>query len=412
MLTADLVRARRKGGELSVTPLSAKVLPRALELAREYVALAEEHVGATRAELEEAFSAVTVAPSEHKLALGLRKLVDDRLEFEMESEVDPRALRSELFAAAARERRALGPGERFDRDAFLSREAAAREMAPDLLLRAVYADLRHAQVVKSFAPTSAEQLVRGYDFAQQQAVLLRAVDVVAEVQCRDAYAYRVLFRKLKFLRLLHRIEPLSPAGYRIRIDGPFSLFSSATKYGLELALALPALLSCDRHHIVANVRWGKERAPLTFTISGKGTDSAREPIRLPDEVEALLARFAALETEWGAEVASDILELPGVGLCVPDLKFVHGQTGEIAYLEVLGYWSRSAVWKRVELSQQGLLSRVIFAVSSRLRVSEEVLGDDVPSELYVYKGALSAREIARRLDGVRSPSKRATMPAP
>ena len=34
----------------------------------------------------------------------------------------------------------------------------------------------------------------------------------------------------------------------------------------------------------------------------------------------------------------------------------------------------------------------------RLRVSEEVLGDEVPSELYVYKGALSARELLRRLD--------------
>jgi hypothetical protein len=37
-------------------------------------------------------------------------------------------------------------------------------------------------------------------------------------------------------------------------------------------------------------------------------------------------------------------------------------------------------------------------VSARLRVSEEVLPDEVPSELYVYKGALLPKEVLRRLD--------------
>ncbi|MDB4988782.1 MAG: hypothetical protein JWN04_3960, partial [Myxococcaceae bacterium] len=80
-----------------------------------------------------------------------------------------------------------------------------------------------------------------------------------------------------------------------------------------------------------------------------------------------------------------------------DLRFLHSETGEVAYLEVMGYWSRDAVWKRIELCDKGLTQRVIFAVSSRLRVSEEVLGDATSSELYVYKGALSAREVLRRL---------------
>jgi predicted nuclease of restriction endonuclease-like RecB superfamily len=399
MLTVDLVRARRSGSELKVTELGSKALPRATELTREFVALAEEHVGATRSELEEAFATVEVKASEHKLALGLRKLVEDRLEFEMESELDPRELRSVLFEAAARERKALAAGLPFDRDAFLEREAQARSISSEALLRALYADLRHAQVVKSFAGVSPEQLVRSYDFAQQQAVLLRAVEVLAEVHCRDAYAYRLLFRKLKFFRLLHRIEPLADGGYRIRIDGPFSLFASATKYGLELALALPALLACDKYRIVASIRWGKERTPLTFSMEGRGRVESEAELRLPDEVEALLTRFLALKSGWDVTPASDILELPGIGLCVPDLRFVQRETGEIVYLEVLGYWSRSAVWKRVELCERGLLQRVIFALSSRLRVSEEVLGDDVPSELYVYKGTLSAREILRRLEG-------------
>jgi hypothetical protein len=42
----------------------------------------------------------------------------------------------------------------------------------------------------------------------------------------------------------------------------------------------------------------------------------------------------------------------------------------------------------------------LFAVSSRLRVSEDVLGDELPGMLYVYKQAMSARAIAERLDAL------------
>jgi hypothetical protein len=36
-------------------------------------------------------------------------------------------------------------------------------------------------------------------------------------------------------------------------------------------------------------------------------------------------------------------------------------------------------------------------VSERLRVSEEVLGDDVPACLYVYKGTMSPRNVLTRV---------------
>ncbi len=91
-----------------------------------------------------------------------------------------------------------------------------------------------------------------------------------------------------------------------------------------------------------------------------------------------------------------MLDLPGVGLSIPDLIFTRGR--DKVYFEVLGFWSREAVFRRVDLVDKGLSERVLFAVSSRLRVSEEVLGDEASSALYVYKGAMSARAVAERLD--------------
>jgi hypothetical protein len=92
-----------------------------------------------------------------------------------------------------------------------------------------------------------------------------------------------------------------------------------------------------------------------------------------------------------------------VGLCVPDLVFERRREGakrERVYLEVMGYWSRAAVWKRVELVRAGLGERILFAVSSRLRVSEDVLDADLPGALYVYKQTISARAVAERVDSL------------
>ena len=404
MLTADLVNARRRGNELRLVTLDDEGRVRARDLAEQLLAVAASHVGRTREDLAAALDAVDTGSREQRLRDGLVKLIEDRCEFDGGSDADPEAVRREVFTRASAAREALEAAERFDRDAVLAAVALERGTTPEALERALFADLRGAHVLAGFAPTSPGALVEHWIRAQAQAVLLRAVRVTVDVRCASAHGLRALFRKLKFLRLLHSAEAHGE-GHRIVIDGPFSLFESVTKYGLQLALVLPALEGCDRWSLEADIRWGKERAPLVFRLSG-GAEAApaEDPASLegmPDEVATLVRAFKALETAWRVSANAQILELPGIGLCVPDLVFekrTAGKPRERVFLEVMGYWSRAAVWKRVELVQAGLAERVLFAVSAKLRVSEEVLGDDVPGALYVYKQTMSARAIAERLE--------------
>ena len=204
------------------------------------------------------------------------------------------------------------------------------------------------------------------------------------------------------MRLLFSIQPQGTVGYRITIDGPFSLFESVTKYGLQLALALPAIRECDAFRLEAEVRWGKERTPLTFRMEEKhpAHRAVSQTPRLTDDVEKLLQGLQDIETPWMISASTDILNLPGLGLCVPDLMFRSPQTGACIYLEVLGFWSREAVWRRVELVEQGLSHRILFAVSKHLRVSEEVLSDQLPGALYVYKRVLNARTVLDRIEAL------------
>jgi predicted nuclease of restriction endonuclease-like RecB superfamily len=408
MLTADLVRARKKSGELFVQHLSQRELPRALELSAALLDVARASVGQSREELMEAWAAVPTAARERRLADGFRKLIEDICEFSAESKVDPPELRSDVFLAASTARHQSTDEARFDRAAVVEKIETARALEPGDLEQALYADLKGEQILQSVAPIRPEQLVERYDHGQVQAVLLRAVKVVADVTCTRPESYRALFRELKFRRLLYRVEVRRDGGYRIEIDGPFSLFESVTKYGLELALILPALESCDSLALVAEIRWGKDRTALKFRHVHRGDDALEEKgatrggkrgraPKLREDVGALLEAFEALETPWRGRASKEILDLPGIGVCIPDLVFEHAETKERVHFEALGFWSRDAVWKRVELVEQGIKTPVLFAVSSRLRVSEAVLDDSETAALYVYKGVMSARAVERKL---------------
>jgi predicted nuclease of restriction endonuclease-like RecB superfamily len=401
VLTADLVNARRRGGELRLVPFDAFARASALSIAAALLSTAASCVGRTRDELLAALSEVDAGPRERRLKDGLVKLIEDRCEFDATGDLEPEEVRRDVFTRASRARAALEAGDRFDRRAILAEIASERGHSEDAIDRALFADLRGAHALVAFDRPSAEALVTLYEYGQAQAVLLRAVKVTIDIRCANAPVVRALFRRLKFLRLLHAIQN-HEGGHRIVIDGPFSLFESVTKYGLQLALVLPALEGCGEWRLEADVRWGKDRVPLVFRLGG-GTPPAEghQPAPLPDEVEALVRSFDALGTLWQVRRNTEILDLPGVGLSVPDLVFERGKRGatrERVYLEVMGYWSRAAVWKRVELVQAGLAERILFAVSSRLRVSEDVLDGELPGALYVYKQAMSARTIADRLE--------------
>lgn len=394
MLTADLVRVRKRNGQLHVIGLNGKAKQRALELAAVLLSLAAEQEGKTYAHLREAWETVPTAPSERKLNLGLQKLIEDECEFEEHAALEPVALREQVFLAAAQARR----GGDFERESTLAKVGAALDVTPDAIDKALYSDLRSEHVLTRVCRLSPDAVVERYQSGMYQAVLLRAVNVRAVIHCREPSAYRDVFRTLKFRRLLFTMNA-QEKGYELLIDGPFSMFESVTKYGLQLALAFPALRRCDSLQLTARLRWGKQREELAFEYEHKGAIEDACKDTLPDEAQAFVDAFTRTKSAWSVAVNDTVLHLPGIGMCVPDLVFRSGK--ERIYLEIMGFWNRDAVWKRVELAEHGLPEKVVFAVSSRLRVSEEVLSDTDRASLYVYKGVMSPRAVIDKLESLR-----------
>lgn len=403
MLTAEHVRAIRKKGELKLTKLDAAMKERAKEIAATYLDIFRAHYGRTREELEEALDAVELEPRERVLARGLKKLLEDRAIFEALDAIDPIELREELFQAATAQRQSMEADDRFDRVKVIAAAAEKRSTTPEEIERALFSDLRSAQALENVEAVAPDVLVAEWIRGQTQAVLLRAVDVKVDIECSSAAAYRAIFRRLKFLRLLFTLErDEDDEYYRLHIDGPFSLFEQVTKYGIELAMFYPALEYCDAYRLEAEVKWGQARESLIFRTEG-GLGKPLEDgalSQMSDEVRELVSRFESLDSDFKVRPADELLDLPGVGVVVPDLVFE--KKGARVYLEVLGHWSRAAVWKRVELVEQGLGTKILFAVSARLRVSEEALGEEQPGALYVYKGTMSAKAILEKISALAS----------
>ncbi|MBU1429611.1 DUF790 family protein [Myxococcota bacterium] len=407
MLTVDLVRTRIKGGELTLLGINPKARGRVLATVEQLLALTEAAAAdqATRAEHLAALEEVEIAASERRIVEGLKKLILDRCDFKAAVE-DPAPLRAHLFLKAAAIRRALPPEVPFDRGAVLAEAASELGLSPEALDGALYADLKENHHLRRFKTISAEALLARYDLALKQAALLKAIHVIVHIESDDPGALREVFRALKFNRLLYRITR-EGAGYLLEIDGPHSLFEQVTKYGFQLAMFLPTLALCTRWALRAELRWGKQKLPLILKLEGGASDIdglRAPPARLPDEVEQLLDRFKKLASPWRVQRSTRILDLPGVGVCVPDLVFSQGDaegTTTRVYLEVLGYWSREAVWRRVDLIHAGLPEPVIFAVSDRLRVGEGVVEPEALGALYVYRGAINAKAILTRLEQLR-----------
>ncbi|MFO0616849.1 MAG: DUF790 family protein [Polyangiaceae bacterium] len=400
MLTSDLVRARRVAGALKVQFLDSAARARLGPVADAYVKAYASLVGETRTTVDAALAAVEVSARDRPVALGLAKLCEDRAEFEAPGGLDPEVVREELFTRAAAAHRASTARSRFAREPIVRATAESMGVSSDDVERAMFADLRDNQRLTRFDALSVEELLDRYDVGLVQALLLRATYVELEAIAAPAAAVRRIFRAARFFGLLYAARPTA-RGTLFRFDGPLSLFEAAQKYGIKLAMFFPRILELPEFALTAEIRYGAAREVtmlrLDHTAGLKGRAPAREPER--PEITALVEAFDALGSKWKIKRAPKPIAIPGEALVAPDLAFTHEATGEEVLFELFGFWSRAAVFQRIETIQRGFPGRILLAVGKQLRVSPELLEGDENGSILVFRTSISAKEVLARLDG-------------
>ncbi len=412
MLRGEHVMARLNRGRLVPHRLSPDDR-RAAEVASELCGLYAAHVGSPRSGLE-----ADLAAREEELGPGLdprrgfrivralSKLLEERASWVSPTEADPYTIRTRIFelASALPEPPAAEPGllELPTRQDVLSQVSAETgvEAPADLM----YADRQGAQLLQEFDRPSPEELLRRYNVAQVQGVLYAARELAVELGAgADA---RLVFHYVKLLGLIHELEPLEDgAGYRLRLDGPLSIFGGTRKYGLRLAKFLPGLLLTSPWRLSAEVEWRGRDAVLELDSESSGLEShylGPKGERDADDVRAALVRAweRAKDTEgWELEPGGGVLSFPRrKAALVPD--FTLRRAGEeVVYLEILGFWSERNLVERVallrEAGERG--HRVLVAASERLGASREALDEAVEGGVIPFKDRLTAKAVLAAL---------------
>jgi uncharacterized protein len=390
VLPSELLSYRYSGEE--IVPKRLALNGANLALAREIIKVFGEYKGARRAELEERLQVLEGESTDYRLKRGLAHILLGFSTFETVSPLDPEALRRRLFALSAR----TVPSQENAR-ATLAHLADAlslelgKEVRPEEVMAGLYADLSENQIMTAFEAPTPETLIHRYNLAQAQGVLYRAREVVINAHRNDPGEYKLLFRYLKLFGLMSYIEGDPDHGFTISIDGPASLFSPSTRYGLALAKLLPALLHVTRWTMVAELvpRKGYDGAPaaVRFTLDAScGLVSHYPPGKPFDSMleKSFAAGWEKLDTEWQLEREVDLVTIPG-SVMVPDFRLVHPD-GRSFLLEIVGYWRPEYLKKKFAQLKKALRDDIILAISERLNLEKAGIKlENIPAKVVWFK---------------------------
>ena len=106
---------------------------------------------------------------------------------------------------------------------------------------------------------TAVDVLHRYNLVLCQSLLLYAKGIRVILYQPTSKWLEMLFRRIKFYRLLFRIWRYEDR-VELVIDGPQSLLTQSSRYGLQFAMFLPILpLFSGKWHLDATLLWGKKR---------------------------------------------------------------------------------------------------------------------------------------------------------
>ncbi|MFP5261712.1 MAG: DUF790 family protein [Blastocatellia bacterium] len=390
MLTADLALNRVRGGRVEpryIDPNNSSYL----RVSDDLITIIARHRGLRRAELDEALQEYVGVGTDYKILRGLIKLVTDQCRFEATSPVDPVEIRRALFLGA-RAHHPVSEGEAV-RQKVIEEAAAKLNCKPEDVTANLYADLFANQTLVEFEEMTAGQLLDRYNLAQAQALLYKCTEMRLRVEAQASAGYRRLFDAIKAYRLIHTVRGNPAAGYDIRLDGPVSIFHQSQKYGIQMAVFLPALLLCQGWRMKAEVTY-KSDARACFELSSKDTRLRSHYLDdvsyRPAVEERLVSSWAKAGDGWLLEPAGEIIGL-GESAFIPDFV-ITTPAGEKFYLEVFGFWTPRHLDDRLKDFERAGFKNFLLAVSEELRGSREQ-PLNLPPNVVVFKSSLNAAAV-------------------
>ena len=400
MLPTDLLMSRNNGEEM--IPKRLAIDPRNLAMAVELIHIFAGCKDKTQGELDRQLLELEGEETNYRIKRGLAHLLKSEAfsTFEIVSPLEPIALRQRVFAlsAAAAPLPATATVTLEKLAAQLSEELG-REVLSTQIRNGLYADLAENRILTQFDAPTPEALLHRYNLSQVQGIFYRASQIKITAHRNDPGEYKLLFRYLKLFGLMAYIEGDADHGFTIAIDGPTSLFKPSTRYGLDIAKLIPALLHVTKWNLAAELQikdtYTKAEKLRRFALdSDCGLVSHYPPGKTYDSMleQSFGDRWDALGSEWRLEREVDLIPIPG-SVMIPDFRLVHPD-GRSVLLEIVGYWRPEYLRKKFSQVRQSGRDDLILAISERLNLEKAgVKVSDTPARMIWFKDKLSPKAV-------------------
>ncbi|HON44263.1 MAG TPA: DUF790 family protein, partial [Planctomycetota bacterium] len=365
-----------------------------LNIATTLIQTYKEYIGKSREELQDTLKELLGESKELIIYRGFSHLLESYCTFVTETNLDPSEIRQIVFKLSSE----MHKQGTFVKQTVLQQVAMQYNTTPEKIEKALFQDLKQNEILESFEEPTPQQLIKKYNTSLAQGILYKALSLEIDIKEKNQNRYRQLFRSIKFFRLLPTITEDGDNGYHIHLDGPMTLFQSSTKYGLQLALFLPALLLCDNWSLTAPLQW-KQNKQAEFKLSSKEklySHYADQGMYQPPEILVFQERFQSLQSEWVIQSEPNILTVHGQ-VIIPDYMFVHFDKNMIVYLEIFGYWRNIDLDKRLQ-QLSTMPYNFLLAVSKKYNVDNQEQKIPSHTRLYTFKQVLQPKEILKKLN--------------
>ncbi|MFG6096504.1 DUF790 family protein [Leptothoe sp. ISB3NOV94-8A] len=408
MLPSDLLIHRPRGDSID-----AKQLPLSkdwLAIATNLISLFQATVGDTQGSLNQKLQELEGEDTDYRIKRGLAHILRSSFStFEIVSPLEPQALRQRVFAlAAASVPSPTAAQQHLENLASQLTQELDKDVEPIHIQQGLYADLKENRILTQFDAPTPEALLHRYNLSQVQGIFYRASHVVLNLHRNDPGEYKLMFRYLKLFRLMAYIEGEADQGFTVTIDGPASLFKASTRYGLDIAKLVPAILHVTRWHLSATLQWKdtytKALSAKSYTLDSECDLVSHYPPGKPYDsmVEAAFAdRWMTLvekgKTPWQLEREVDLIPIPG-SVMIPDFRLVHPD-GRVYLLEIVGYWRPEYLRKKFAQVQKSDCQNLILAISERLNLAKAGIDiDNVPAKIVWFKDKLQPKSLLSLLE--------------
>lgn len=267
-----------------------------------------------------------------KVSSGLNKLLLDKCEFQLANNIDHAALRRELFTRSAA---SLSGGK----------------LPPPVPEGCdIYGDLPGFEKLCHLELPTPENLLKSFNLAQAQALLIYAESVALKIASPDTAALRRVLKAIKFFRLLAQFRRGKSDTVEITISGPFALFGSSVKYAVSLASLLPVFVNLPKWRLDALINFRDRQLKLKLDEKSRLESLDRSfSSYLPEDIRLYHRLFAEKSDQWKIVGNTPFLDAGNQEIIIPDLSFQSADSGEIIHLELFHRWHQAQLERRLKL---------------------------------------------------------------